>query len=160
MYVGDSVIGGFFDAVCALIGSDKEVIRLASNYISTDLAALVKAGDGTLGQVSATHFVELVAMTKKGDLSSRGAKDILALMYAEGGDPLQIATEKGLLQKSDAGALEAIVKDIIKANDKVVQEFKAGKEASLQFLVGQGMKASKGSANPKLLAETFRKLIS
>lgn len=160
MYVGDAMIGGFFDEVCALVGTDKETIRLASNYISSDLAALVKAGDGTLGKVSAKNFVLLVAMTKKGDLSSRGAKDTLALMYSSGGDPLKIATDKGLIQKSDSSALEAIVKDVIAENNKVVLEYKAGKEASLQFLVGQGMKASKGSANPKLLTEIFRKLLS
>jgi aspartyl-tRNA(Asn)/glutamyl-tRNA(Gln) amidotransferase subunit B len=98
-------------------------------------------------------------MVKNGDLSSRGAKDTLVAMFTEGGDPKTIADTKGLIQKSDAGALEVIVKDIIAANEKVVAEYKAGKEASLQYLIGQGMKASRGAANPQVLSALFKKLL-
>ncbi len=81
-------------------------------------------------------------------------------MYTEGGTPETIATEKDLFQKSDVGELTKIVTEIITANQSIVEEFKAGKEASLQFLIGQGMKATKGSANPGLLKELFLKVIT
>ena len=64
------------------------------------------------------------------------------------------------MQKSDEGALEAVVKEIISANEKVVTEYKAGKETSLQFLIGQGMKATKGSANPAVLSQVFKRLLA
>jgi aspartyl-tRNA(Asn)/glutamyl-tRNA(Gln) amidotransferase subunit B len=73
---------------------------------------------------------------------------------------LIIAQEKGFLQKSDAGELESMVKEIIAKNSGVVADYKAGKSAALQFLIGQGMKLSKGSANPEVLKEVFLSLLS
>jgi aspartyl-tRNA(Asn)/glutamyl-tRNA(Gln) amidotransferase subunit B len=77
-----------------------------------------------------------------------------------GGDPREIAEREGLFQKSDTGELKAIAEKIIAENEKVVAEYKAGKVASLQFLVGQGMKATKGSANPEMLKTVFTELLS
>ena len=65
----------------------------------------------------------------------------------------------GLIQKSDTAALTKMAQEVISANEKVVAEYKAGKEASLQFLVGQAMKISKGSGNPKLLADLFKEML-
>jgi aspartyl-tRNA(Asn)/glutamyl-tRNA(Gln) amidotransferase subunit B len=76
-------------------------------------------------------------------------------MTEEGGDPRAIATGRDLFQKSDADALGAIVGDVLAANPQTVAEYRAGKVASLQFLIGQGMKASKGSANPNVLKTLF-----
>jgi aspartyl-tRNA(Asn)/glutamyl-tRNA(Gln) amidotransferase subunit B len=70
---------------------------------------------------------------------------------------LIIAEEKGLLQKSDTGELESMAKEIIAKNPGVVADYKAGKLVALQFLIGQGMKLSKGSANPAVLKEVFLK---
>ena len=98
-------------------------------------------------------------MVASNAISSRGAKDILAIMVASGGNPEVIATEKNLKQVSDNGSLEKIAGEIITANPNVVAEYRGGKEASLQFLVGQGMKASKGSANPNALREAIKKII-
>ncbi len=132
--------------------SDKEFIKTAANYITSDLAALMKDGQNF---PEAANFKKLIEMILKNEISSRGAKDILAVMVAEGGDPEKIAEEKGLKQQSDIDALEAIVDQIISENPSVWEEFKGGKEASLQFLIGQGMKISRGSANPQVLREVF-----
>ena len=69
---------------------------------------------------------------------------MLAIMHKKGGDPEVIAKEAGLIQKHDEGELAKIVDQVIGENVKVVADYKAGKSASLQFLVGQGMKLSKG----------------
>ena len=159
IYVTDPVLGKFFDEVVHEVGGDAELTKLASNYITSDLASLIKATDGALGQVTSAPFVALIKMVKAGDVSSRGAKDTLAIMYKEGGEPKAIAEREGLIQKSDTEALEIVVKEIIVANGKVIAEYKAGKEASLQFLIGQGMKATKGSANPSVLAQVFKQLL-
>ena len=66
----------------------------------------------------------------------------------------------GLAQVSDAGAVEALARQAIEANPKPAAEFRAGKKASLQFLVGQVMKLSRGKANPKLAAEALAKLLA
>ncbi len=159
MLVTDNVIGDFFAKVADKLVGEKELIKLASNYLTSDLASMMKAGDGTLWKVTPENFIALIKMVHASDLSSRGAKDTLAILYREGGDAKEVAEKNGLIQKSDAGAIEAIVRDVITANEKVASEYKAGKTASLQFLVGQGMKASKGSANPQVLGEVFKKLL-
>ena len=160
MYVSDNVIGGFFAKISKTLTKEKELIKLASNYITSDLTALMKTHSAGLGKVTPESFVTLLRMVESGELSSRGAKDTLAIMYRDGGDAKHIAEKQGLIQKSDLGSIEEIVKQIIALHPIVVAEYTAGKVASLQFLVGQGMKMSKGSANPAMLSEMFRKLLN
>lgn len=159
IYVTDKALGDFFEEVAQKLG-DKELARIASNYISSDLAALMKTDPARgFGGIDVEHFAPLITMTRTGALSSRGAKDTLAIMYHDGGDPTVIAEKEGLIQKSDPDALRKVCSEIIAANKKAVAEYKAGKAASLQFLVGQGMKATRGSANPQLLAEIFKEFL-
>ena len=94
-------------------------------------------------------------MANSGDVSSRATKDILAIMYKKDGDPEDIANANNLIQKSDESELKNIVEKIIKENPDVAKEYKAGKESALQFLIGQGMKETKGSANPQILNKLF-----
>ncbi len=159
MLMTDEVIGSFFAKVAGGLRGEKELIKLASNYLTSDLASLMKTGDSTLGKVTPENFIGLIRMVHASDLSSRGAKDTLAILYREGGNAKEVAEKNGLIQESDMGALEAIVKEVVATNEKVVAEYRAGKLTSLQFLVGAGMKASKGSANPQVLGELIQKVI-
>ena len=160
LYIVDAALGNFFEGIVKDFRGDKELVKLSSNYISSDVAALKKADtSGGLGKLTTTSFAGTMRLVHEGALSSRGAKDTLAILFAEGGDARATAESGGLIQKSDIGALEGVVKEVIAANEKAAAEYKAGKEASLQFLVGQGMKASKGSANPKVLGELFKKAL-
>ncbi|MBP6924089.1 MAG: Asp-tRNA(Asn)/Glu-tRNA(Gln) amidotransferase subunit GatB [Candidatus Pacebacteria bacterium] len=140
------------------IGTSTEALKLAANYLTSDLASLMDGG-GTfvLANLPAEHFAELVEMLQKGEINSRIAKDLLPELFGTVKGPRAIATERNLLQISDSSALESIVKEIIEANPTVVAEYKAGKEASIQFFVGLGMKATRGSANPGVLLEAFKK---
>lgn len=135
-----------------------KVAALCANYVTSDLVALLK--DQTAQVPSAEAFAELISMIDAGDLSSRGAKDTLAILVREGGMPRAIAEREGLIQKDDPAALAAMCAQIVADNASVVAEYKAGKEASLQFLVGQGMKLSKGSANPGKLREALIQAIN
>jgi aspartyl-tRNA(Asn)/glutamyl-tRNA(Gln) amidotransferase subunit B len=163
MFVKDEFLSKLFDAVISKFDGDKKLIKTASNYITSDIAGLVKVDDSLEGKlhknISAESFAQLMSMIHKNEISSRGAKDILAQMYESGGAPSKIAEEKNLFQKSDEGELKEIVAKIILENEKVVNEFKNGKQAGLQFLVGQGMKATKGSANPEVLKKLFVEVI-
>lgn len=147
----------FFDRVISSLAGDATLISLAANYTVSDLAGwYAKAGiDESEGYASidADAFVSLMRMIASGDLSSRGAKDVLALMLEKGGDPKTIASEQGLMQVSDEGALRSIVETVIREHAAVADEYRAGKEASLQFLVGMSMKASKGAGNPAALKQ-------
>jgi aspartyl-tRNA(Asn)/glutamyl-tRNA(Gln) amidotransferase subunit B len=99
-------------------------------------------------------------MVSEGELGSRGAKDILKIMSTQDGDPKVIAEENNLIQSSDSAHLDEVAKKIISENPKAVEEYKKGKEASLQFLVGQGMKETKGSANPEILKASLLRALS
>ncbi len=165
LFVVDLKLSNFFEAVVKNHLSNKDFISLASNYITSDLTSLLK-GKTTelqLGEekinIKSEDLEALITMIQKGDVSSRGAKDILAIMFKEGGEPKKIAEEKDLIQKSGVEELKIMASEIIKENEKVVIEYRAGKEASLQFLVGQAMKKSKGSANPKAVADIFKELL-
>lgn len=141
----------FFDAVIDAIGDDAKLRTLAVNYFISDLAGLYAKNENV--QITPDTFTKLVRMIGSNQLSSRGAKDALAILAEKGGDPETVAKENGLLQVSDTGALKAAVQEVIAANEAVVTEYKAGKEASLQYLVGQAMKATKGAGNPGLIKE-------
>jgi len=155
-YVQTEGYSNFLELVAKSLKGDKKLIALASNYITSDLAGMYKdTGIPTFATLKPDYFAELIKMLGDGEISSRGAKDILKLLAAEGGDPRAIAEEKGLFQKSDEGELRAIVENIIAGNKSVADEYRAGKESALQFLIGQGMKATKGAANPAVLKAIF-----
>ena len=159
-FVVDLKLGEFFEEVISTFNGDKALIKLASNYITSDLLGLMKTEDLSLNKKelkfpNANDFAKIIIMVKTGDVSSRGAKDILAILYKEGGSPVQIAQDNNLLQKSDIDELKNIVEKIIEENSAVAKEYKEGKESSLKFLIGQGMKETKGSANPQILKKLF-----
>ena len=161
IFVRPGIISAFFEKVCEDFSSDKNLIKLSSNYIISDLLGLMKsAGVENLGKIEDKNFVFLIKMVAEAKISSRGAKDILKIMFEKGGNPAEIAERENLLQKSDLGELEKIAAQIIIDNQKVVADYKAGKEVALMSLVGQGMKVTKGSANPQVLKEVFLKLLS
>ncbi len=153
-FVIDKKLGNFFEEVVSRFSGDNDKIKLASNYITSDLVGLMKNKED-LKLPNTESFAELIVMAESGDVSSRGAKDILAVMCESVDTPKEIAQKHGLLQKNDEGELKEVVLQIIKDNEQAVSEYKAGKESSLQYLIGQGMRATKGSANPKILNKLF-----
>ncbi len=158
-YIGDFILSDFFEDVVTELGEDTEKIKIASNYITSDMLGLLKKNEN-LKIPHAHNFAELIAMISAGDISSRAAKDILAMIVEEDESPRKIAEEKDLLQKNDESALTEVAKKIITANPKVVEDYKGGKETSLQFFVGQMMKETKGAANPAVVAKLFKELLS
>jgi aspartyl-tRNA(Asn)/glutamyl-tRNA(Gln) amidotransferase subunit B len=142
MFVAQPTAGTLFDATVAEFGGDSKKISLAANYIANDLA-------GAAGAIAPTQLASLVSMIVEGALSSRGAKDALTEALASKGNLTDIAQK--YLQQSDAGALQVIAAQVVEQNPSVAADYKAGKQAALQFLLGQGMKLSRGSANPEAL---------
>jgi len=103
----------------------------------------------------------LLTRIADGTISNKIAKEVFAGMWeaASQADSLadDIIEAKGLKQISDSGALEKIVDEVLAANEKSVEEFRAGKEKAFNALIGQAMKASKGKANPAQLTELLKK---
>jgi aspartyl-tRNA(Asn)/glutamyl-tRNA(Gln) amidotransferase subunit B len=147
----------FFDAVAAALSHDAALLQLAANYFITDLAGIWarRGGEEAYASLDPAAFGALVRLTSSGTLSSRGAKDVLALLVAHGGDPEAIAQEHGLIQIHDSAALTGAVDTVLAREEKAVAEYKSGKRSALQYLIGKSMKESGGAGNP----ESIRKLI-
>ena len=153
VFVSDAQMSTLFESAAA--GLNTEEVKLLSNYLTSDLMGLVK-NNLVKTWPTAEAMSELVKMISAGEISSRGAKDILAVLAIQGGAPRAIAESHNLFQKSDESELLKIIDQVLAENPQQAAEFKAGSEKVLQFLVGQGMKLSKGSANPGLLAKLFK----
>jgi len=153
VFVSDAQMSTLFEGAAA--GLNNEEVKLLSNYLTSDLMGLVK-NNLVKTWPTAEAMSELVKMISAGEISSRGAKDILAVLAIQGGAPRAIAESHNLFQKSDESELLKIIDQVLAENPQQAAEFKAGSEKVLQFLVGQGMKLSKGSANPGLLAKLFK----
>jgi aspartyl-tRNA(Asn)/glutamyl-tRNA(Gln) amidotransferase subunit B len=158
VFVQDHKLAEFFRAVAETVDlsleTAKAYLQTAANYLTTDLLGLAATPE-ELVLPEPADYAELIKMVTSREISSRGAKDILALMIRDGGEPRKIAEEHGLLQVHDEGAISVIIDKIIADHKDVFSEFKNGKEKSLQFLVGQAMKESKGAANPEILKKLF-----
>ncbi len=176
MFVDSSVLTNYFESIIKKLSSEKnsqKLSKLALNYLISDYLGIIKksitvagAGDeqiySSLSKVSVDNFADLMKMIDENLLSSRGAKDVLKLMFdnaEKGVEPRKIAEENNLIQKNDAGALEVAVKKVIDANPKQFGELKSGKEALLQFFIGMTMKETKGSANPEMVKEIIKKFL-
>ncbi len=139
---------------------DVDLVKLAANYLLSDVLALLSADPlKSLDLLKPDYFFELISMLRNNDINSRVGKDLLLQLFGSEKSPLEIATEKNLLQISDAAALQSVITEIIAVNPEIAAEYKAGKETAIQFFVGQGMKATHGSANPTLLLEGFKEAL-
>jgi len=156
-YIADKELGDWFEKIANTL-NDKNKIKIASNYITSDYLGLKKS-NLDIKLPTPENFVELINMVTEGKISSRVAKDILAMIVIEDNSPLKIAEAKDLLQKNDEGSLKEIVQKIIDTNPSVVMTYKSGKENAIMSLVGQVMKETKGSANPQLVQKLLKELI-
>jgi aspartyl-tRNA(Asn)/glutamyl-tRNA(Gln) amidotransferase subunit B len=148
----------FFEETLAL-GADP---KAAANWVTQDLAGLLNKAHLDLGdaKVTPSHVADLVRLVADGTLSGTGAKQVLEEVFETGGSVEVIVEARGLRQVTDASALEAWVDEAIAENPGPVEQFRGGKEGILGFLVGQVMKKSGGSANPKLVNEVLRERIA
>ncbi|MGZ7444557.1 Asp-tRNA(Asn)/Glu-tRNA(Gln) amidotransferase subunit GatB [Paenibacillus sp. TH7-28] len=136
--------------------------KAVSNWIMGDLLGYLNTNGLELTDVKLTGqgLGEMIGLLEKGTISSKIAKTVFKEMLQSGKLPQQIVEEQGLVQISDEGAIKAIVDEVIAGNPASVEDYKAGKEKAIGFLVGQVMKQSKGKANPglvnKLLVEALK----
>jgi len=137
--------------------TDPKLFKLATNYILTDVVSLLEELDVSINKLDIEQYLLLIGMIADRKINSRVAKDILPVMLKEDVDVHQYAEDNNLLQVEDTEALGAIVDTVIVENPEVVKDYKDGKESAVKYLVGQGMKLSKGTANPELLLEYLQK---
>ena len=145
----------------------EETIRLgappktAANWVTTNIMGVLNERGIEIGQlpITPTHLAETIALIEEGTISTKIAKTVFEEILATGKPPKRIVEEKGLVQISDEGALEAEIEKAIAENPQAAEQFAAGKEKAIGRIVGTVMKATQGKANPQLVQEIIiRKL--
>jgi aspartyl-tRNA(Asn)/glutamyl-tRNA(Gln) amidotransferase subunit B len=165
VYLNDRLIGYWFEDIAEIL-KDPAKIKLASNYITSDFVGLRKNNEKTI-IILPERIAELITMVSDGELSSRAAKDILAILCVPDKETdmmdtrsaREIAEAYSLIQKNDPEALKIAAQKILDENPEKVAEYKSGKEQLLMFFVGQIMKETKGSGNPAMIQEVLKELL-
>jgi len=157
VYINDPELAVWFENVAKIL-NDNSKTKVASNYITSDYIG-IKKSKPEAKVPSAENFAELVNLVSENKISSRGAKDILAMIVIADESPLKIATEKNLMQTNDEGAIKALVEKAIAENPEVVATYKGGKENAIMSLVGKVIKESNGSANPQVVIKLMKDLL-
>ncbi|WP_404980374.1 MULTISPECIES: Asp-tRNA(Asn)/Glu-tRNA(Gln) amidotransferase subunit GatB [unclassified Caballeronia] len=157
-------MAAYFEAVVAKAGAAQA--KIAANWLMGDVSAQLNRESLEIGEspVSAAQLALILQRIADGTISNKIAKDIFQSIWEEKatdeGAADRTIEAKGLKQISDTGALEAIIDQVLAANQKSVDEFRAGKEKAFNALIGQAMKATKGKANPQQVNELLKKKLS
>ena len=161
---GSRQLADYFEDVVAEIG-EKDA-KMAGNWVMGDLLGALNKDDKDIidSPISAKQLAGMLARIKDDTLSGKLAKKVFSALYErEAGDADdaadKIIEEKGLKQETDTGAIKAIVEEVIAKNQAMVDEYRGGKEKAFNGLVGQVMKASRGSANPQQVNQILKELL-
>jgi aspartyl-tRNA(Asn)/glutamyl-tRNA(Gln) amidotransferase subunit B len=148
----------FFDAALKQYSD----VRVLANWVMGDFLRLLNAKQLRVedSPVAPNQLAELLQLIEKGTISGKIGKSVIEEMFETGKGPAVIIKEKGLAQISDESALLKLVDEVIAANPQSVEDYKAGKERAIGFLVGQIMKATKGQANPGVVNNLLKEQLS
>ncbi|HIK28314.1 MAG: Asp-tRNA(Asn)/Glu-tRNA(Gln) amidotransferase subunit GatB [Oscillatoriaceae bacterium SKW80] len=154
----DRQVAEYFEAVVAAGANPKQ----AANWVMGDITAYLNNEKLSITEIpfKAVELAELISLIDAGTISGKIAKDILPELLKNGGSPKQLVERKGLIQISDVGVLEKIIDEVLSANPKELEQYRAGKTKLLGFFVGQVMKQSGGRADPKLTNQLLAKKLN
>src|SRR3954466_1317601 len=149
----------YFEAMVKASGADA---KLCANWQMGELAAALnrEERDVQASRISPEHLGWIVKQVAGGQLTGKMAKRAFELSWAGGEAPQVVVEREGLKPISDAGEVERLVDEVLRANAKQVEDYRAGKEKAFNSLVGQVMKATKGTANPAQVNEILRRKLS
>jgi aspartyl-tRNA(Asn)/glutamyl-tRNA(Gln) amidotransferase subunit B len=149
-------LADYFEAVAK---NTKASPKIAANWVIGELtAALNREGSSVAAaRVSASALASLLDKIAAGTISGKIAKEVFEAVWGGEGTVEEIIEKRGLTQISDSASIDKLVADVIAAHPTQAEQFRAGKQQVLGFLVGQVMKASSGKANPQQVNEALRK---
>ena len=150
----DRHVADFFEETAKLSGNPKS----ASNIIMTDMLRLMGEMEREIKDVSITPeaLAQLIELLTQNAINSNTASEVFAELFNDGGMPKDIVQKKGLGQVSDEGAILEMVDQVIATNQKSADDFRAGMDAALKFLIGEVMRMSRGKADPQLAAAKLK----
>ncbi len=152
--IDNLALAQYFDAVVAASNHAKQ----STNFVLGDLSRLANETQTPVheSRVIPEHVAELIALVESKTINSKIAKELLQRMWDGDGSPKAIVEREGLAQTSDPSAVARFVDEVLAANEKSVNDYRAGKTNVMGFLVGQVMKASKGKADPQLVNSVMK----
>lgn len=155
---GSKNLADIFEATVALCNKPKEV----SNWIMVETMRLLKESEQEVEELklSPAKFASLIELIDAGKINRTIAKEVFEQIFRSDVDPKTYIEEHGLGMVSDDGLLRSTIENILKENEQSVSDYKNGKEKAFGFLVGQTMKVMKGKANPSVINEILRELLS
>jgi aspartyl-tRNA(Asn)/glutamyl-tRNA(Gln) amidotransferase subunit B len=154
----------YYEALVAKAGAAQA--KAAANWLMGEVSSQLNREDLQIdaSPVSAAQLALVLQRIADGTISNKIAKEIFVAIWEEKATDEaaadRIIEAKGLKQISDTGALEAIIDEVLAANLKSVEEYRAGKEKAFNALIGQAMKATKGKANPQQVNELLKKKLA
>jgi aspartyl-tRNA(Asn)/glutamyl-tRNA(Gln) amidotransferase subunit B len=153
---------GYFEAALDALGADASGAKLAANWMNSELASALNRAelDFARSPISPASLARLLKRIADNTLSNKLARDVFAAMLAGEGEADAIIEARGLKQMSDSGEIERIVDEVLAANPKSVEEYRAGKDKAFNALVGQVMKATKGKANPAQVNDILKQKLA
>ncbi len=160
LIAGDPATAAFFEqAAEGLAGKAAQVV---ANLIVNEMTGYLKAAGTSLEDsgIAPAQVASLAKLLAEDAISSNQAHEVFEAMAQSGDDPEKIVDERGMRQVSDAGALQPIVDQVLANCPDQAQQYRDGNQKVIGFLVGQCMKASRGSGNPKLFNELLRASLS
>ena len=174
-FVSDERLGKLFEGGIEGWEEGSPKTLLAANYIANDVVNILRlresasdtrrdteerdSEDSAEIPISARNFKKIIEMLSERKISSRVAKDVLLESAKDGADPEEIAKQRGLFQADSGANIDAVVAETLLKHPGVVEDFKKGKGAALEYLLGQCMKALRGAADPVVLREKMREAI-
>jgi len=155
----DFALGCYFEEALALAGADRG--RQVANWLLGDVAALLNAEniEITASRLTPAMIAELVGLIEDGTISGKQAKEVFADMAATGDAPGAIVQARGMVQVSDADAIEVVVRAVLDANPDEVASYRSGKTGLIGFFVGQVMREMRGQGNPQVINEVLRRML-
>jgi aspartyl-tRNA(Asn)/glutamyl-tRNA(Gln) amidotransferase subunit B len=155
MVTQSKAFAGYFEEAAKACGQAK----LVANWMMGEISRRLNSDDKGIA-VNATTLAQLITRIADGTISNNSAKQVFDALWSDGGEVDALIEAKGLKQMSDTGELERILDEVLAANAKSVEEFRAGKEKAFNALIGQAMKATKGKANPAAVNELLKKKLA
>lgn len=157
---GDPDTAAFFEQ--AAEGLSGKAAQTVANLVVNELAAYLKGAGASLAQsgIVPAQVASLAKLLAEDAISSNQAHEVFEAMAQSGEDPEAIVDARGMRQVSDTGALQPIVDEVLAACADQAQQYRDGNQKVIGFLVGQCMKVSRGTGNPKLFNELLRASLS
>jgi aspartyl-tRNA(Asn)/glutamyl-tRNA(Gln) amidotransferase subunit B len=149
-------LAAYYEAVVSAAPEDP---KLAAHWVMGELAAALNRDNRDIGsgRLAPARLAGLLRRISDRTISGKIAKEVFEAMWSSGAEADEVISSRGLKQITDAGAIERVIEEVMRANPTQLAQYRSGKDKLFGFFVGQVMKATGGKANPAQLNELLQR---